>query len=395
MTGRAPSNELLTVFQSVRVWLPRTENWIYQLLRFLPHEIDPHVVCESTVNLEDFRLKQIHCFQRAASDRHCWSALQRKILFRTHLNFMSGVIRKHRARLLHSHFGNHAWADLKVAKEARLPHLATFYGFDVNYLPRRDPIWKQRYRELFDRCQGVLCEGPHMGRCLMELGCPESKIRILHLGVATNEIRFQARQFAPGEPLRILLAASFQEKKGIPTGIDALGSLQARNIPFEATLIGEANSEPRSQKERGRILQAIANNGLGNKIRLMGFQTHRVLMEEAYRHHVFVSPSVTAEDGDTEGGLPVTLIEMAATGMPVVTTNHCDIPELVLPGVTGLQAPERNVDQLAEHLEWLYQNPVQWQSIADAARKRVEAEFDANKQGIRLGQVYRELIQGH
>jgi colanic acid/amylovoran biosynthesis glycosyltransferase len=395
MTGRAPSNEPLTVFQSVRVWLPRTENWIYQLLRFLPHGIDPHVVCESTANLEDFRLPQIHCFQRVASDRHRWSTLQRKILFRTHLNFMGGMIRIHRAQLLHSHFGNHAWADLKVAKEARLPHLATFYGFDVNYLPRLDPIWKQRYRDLFNRCQGVLCEGPHMGRCLMELGCPESKIRVLHLGVATNEIRFQARQIMPGEPLRILLAASFQEKKGIPTGIDALGSLQARNIPFEATLIGEANSEPRSQKERGRILQAIANNGLGNKIRLMGYQSHRVLMEEAYRHHVFVSPSVTAEDGDTEGGLPVTLIEMAATGMPVVTTNHCDIPELVLPGVTGLQAPERNVEQLAEHLQWLYQNPAQWQSIADAARKRVEAEFDANKQGIRLGQVYRELIQGH
>jgi colanic acid/amylovoran biosynthesis glycosyltransferase len=118
-------------------------------------------------------------------------------------------------------------------------------------------------------------------------------------------------------------------------------------------------------------------------------------MEEAYRHQVFVSPSMTAEDGDTEGGLPVTLIEMAATGMPVVTTNHCDVPELVLSGVTGLQAPERNVDQLAEHLRWLYQNPAKWQSIADAARKRVEAEFDASTQGIRLGQIYQELIQGY
>jgi len=108
-----------------------------------------------------------------------------------------------------------------------------------------------------------------------------------------------------------------------------------------------------------------------------------------------MSPSVTAEDGDTEGGLPVTLIEMAASGMPVVTTDHCDIPELVVAGVTGLQAPERNVDQLAEHLRWLYQNPAKWHSIADAARNRVEAEFDASRQGVRLGQIYRELIQGH
>jgi colanic acid/amylovoran biosynthesis glycosyltransferase len=192
-----------------------------------------------------------------------------------------------------------------------------------------------------------------------------------------------------------LLTASFQEKKGIPTGIEALAALREKNVPFEATLIGEANSELRSQKEKQKILQTLASYRLNDKVRLTGYQPHRILMEEAYRHHVFLSPSVTAEDGDTEGGLPVTLIEMAATGMPVVTTNHCDTPELVVAGVTGIQAPDRNVDQLAEHLRWLYQNPAKWLSIADAARKRVEGEFDASKQGVRLGQIYRELIQRH
>jgi colanic acid/amylovoran/stewartan biosynthesis glycosyltransferase WcaL/AmsK/CpsK len=395
MTQHSTSNEKMTVFHSVRVWLPRTENWIYNLLRFLPHEVNLHVVCESTINMEEFRLTQIHCFQQAATDRHFWNGPLRKISFRTYLGFMRALIRKHHAHLLHSHFGNHAWADLKVAREAHLPHLVTFYGFDVNYLPRLDPVWKQRYQELFDHCQGVLCEGPHMGRCLMELGCPESKVRLLHLGVATSEIPFRPRQLTPGEPLRILLAASFQEKKGLPAGIEALGALRERNVPFEATLIGDANSEPRSQNEKQKILQALAKHHLKDKVRLMGYLPHRILMEEAGRHHVFMAPSVTAEDGDTEGGLPVTLIEMAASGMPVVTTDHCDIPELVVAGVTGLQAPERNVDQLAEHLRWLYQNPAKWHSIADAARNRVEAEFDASRQGVRLGQIYRELIQGH
>ncbi len=71
----------------------------------------------------------------------------------------------------------------------------------------------------------------------------------------------------------------------------------------------------------------------------MGYQPHSTLFAEAYRHHIFLSPSVTASTGDTEGGAPVSLIEMAATGMLIVSTTHCDIPEVIKHGVTGLLAP--------------------------------------------------------
>ena len=68
-----------------------------------------------------------------------------------------------------------------------IKHLVTFYGFDVNYLPQMDPSWSQRYQELFAQCDRVLCEGPHMAGCLVGLGCPESKVRVQHLGVRRRE----------------------------------------------------------------------------------------------------------------------------------------------------------------------------------------------------------------
>jgi len=75
---------------------------------------------------------------------------------------------------------------------------------------------------------------------------------------------------------------------------------------------------------------------------MLGFQPHAILFEEAYKNHIFLSPSVTALDGDTEGGAPVTIIEMAATGMPIISTKHCDIPEVIKDGVTGFLANERD-----------------------------------------------------
>jgi len=106
---------------------------------------------------------------------------------------------------------------------------------------------------------------------------------------------------------------------------------------------------------------------------------------------VFLSPSLTASDGDTEGGAPVSLIEMSASGMMVVSTTHCDIPGVVINGRTGLLAGEHDVDGLVTHLRWLIANPSQWATMRTAARAHIEAEFDARRQGERLAAIYREI----
>jgi colanic acid/amylovoran biosynthesis glycosyltransferase len=118
-------------------------------------------------------------------------------------------------------------------------------------------------------------------------------------------------------------------------------------------------------------------------------------MEEARRHHVFLSPSVVAADGDTEGGAPVSLIEMSASGMMIVSTTHCDIPGVILDGQTGLLAPERDVDALVDHLHWIVSHPERWLDMQRAGRAHMEAEFDARRQGERLAAIYRELAAAH
>lgn len=74
------------------------------------------------------------------------------------------------------------------------------------------------------------------------------------------------------------------------------------------------------------MIQTVRGWHLEDKVRFMGYQPYEVMLGECYKHHIFISPSVASEDGDVEGGAPVTIIEMAASGMPIVSTNHCDIP---------------------------------------------------------------------
>lgn len=391
VAGLSAPEKKTTVLQSFPTWLPQTQTWMYNQVLCVPGKVENHVVCERTENLDQFWLPNIHSLSEMPRRYYYWDKGLRKLRIRRHLGLLARTARHLRADVLHSHFGNIGWMDLGATGRPEMKRIVTFYGQDVTRLPRLNPAWFGRYRNLFEKVDRVLCEGPHMARSVAELGCPEGKIVVHHLGVMMNELSFQHRTWSPEEPLRVLIAASFREKKGIPYALEALGLLQ-REVPLQVTIIGDADKEPANQAEKQKILATIEKHGLRPKVRLLGYQPHAVFVAEAYGHHVFLSPSVSARDGDTEGGAPVAIIESAATGMPVIATNHCDIPEVVLHGRTGLLAEERDVDDLVRHLTWLVDHPRQWPALVMAGRKRVEAEFDAWIQGERLMKVYEEVL---
>jgi len=381
----------MKVIHNYPIWLPRTHTWMYNQVRYLPGEIECHIVCERTENLEQFYLPNIHSLNQEQKWR---SYLDRGLRFlhaRHHLGYLVEQAGKLRAEILHSHFGYTGWANISAARKALLRHAVTFYGADVNYYPRKDSRWRDRYRALFADVGRVLCEGPHMAECIGSLGCPREIIVVHHLGVSVDEIPYRPRSWNLGEPLRILITASFREKKGIPIALEALGKLQ-HEVSMEISIIGDETGEGRSRAEKQKILQVIEKHNLRSRVRMLGFQPHSVFFEEAYRHHLFLSPSVTASDGDTEGGAPMTIIEAAATGMPVVSTTHCDIPEVIQNGISGFLAREHDENGLLEHLKWMVDHPDRWEQIQTNARIRVENEFNAVVQGEKLGAVYQELI---
>jgi colanic acid/amylovoran biosynthesis glycosyltransferase len=386
-----PEPSPLRVAHAVSQWLPQTCTWLHTQLRHLPAEIESHVICESTLNLDQFPIPHIHSLRRDPL-RFLWDRSARRLHARPHLPSLLRRAERIGAPLLHSHFGNVGWAYARPARELGLKHVVTFYGWDVNYLPRSDPRWLDRYPEMFDQVDLVLCEGAFMAHAVRRLGCPPQKLRVHPLGVDLSRIPFRPRTYRPGEPLRVFIGAAFREKKGIPTALDALGRIREK-VPLEVTIAGDAPADRRGRIEKERIRNAVARHGLERRVRFVGALSHEAFLATALDHHVYLAPSQTARDGDTEGGAPVSLIELAASGMPVVSTNHCDIPDVVASGVSGLLAAERDPEGLARHLRFLAANPAAWPGMVHAARKRVETAFNARIQGELLAEVYRHLAR--
>lgn len=378
----------IKVVHPVKFWLPQTMTWLFNQITGMPSEIENHVVCEGVLNLDQFPFSNIHCSENIINQYVKKSA---RIFGCRWDGFLDKSVRELGPHIIHSHFGNTGWIDSRYTEKYDLKHVVTFYGLDVNRLPTVNPQWKKRYLKLFEVVDMILCEGPFMAKSIVNLGCPKQKVRVHHLGVDVENIKFQPRFWRKGSPLRVLIAASFREKKGIPYAIEALGKLQ-NDLPLEITIIGDASSEKRSKAEKEKILSLINRCQLKEKTRLLGYQSHSFFFEEAYRNHIFLSPSVTAGDGDTEGGAPVSIIEMAASGMPIFSTFHCDIPNIIQHGKTGFLSPERDTDSLADNImkaaeDWHLLTPLLLNS-----RKNIEEQFSIKKQSLNLSQIYKRLL---
>lgn len=388
----------MKVVHSVHFWLEPTEGWIHRQVRGLEElggiedeAVECHVVCRRIIEPQRFPHPRIHPLASASACLRARDRILTRLGVRRHLAHLARVVRRERADILHSHFGNHGWENHRAAQRLRLAHAVSFYGQDACRLPRVDSRWRRRYRDLFESADAVLCEGPCLAGRVIDLGCPEEKVRIHALGVNVEEIPFRPRRWTEGRTLRVLMAATFREKKGIPFGLEALAALR-RDVELEITIIGDAGPERRSRDEKGRILEAIERLDLARATRRLGCVPHDRLVAEALEHHIFLAPSITASDGDSEGGAPVVLIDIAATGMPIVSTRHGDIPGIVEDGVTGKLAGERDAAGLEKALRELITAPESWEEMGRAARRRIEERFSARTQARRLARIYREIV---
>jgi len=353
--------------------------------------VDTHVVCERTENLEQFQVPHIYAQYPNSQRPTFWHRALRRLHLITNPKFLVRCTRSLSPDLIHSHFGNRGWMNLRAARNLNARHVVTFYGYDVSLLPRQSPEWQNRYNRLFKEADLFFCEGTHMAANVVALGCPAHKIRVHHLGVATDQIPFMPRQWDGREIFRVLIAASFREKKGLTYALEALVQL-AGKIALEVTIIGDAGPAEVEQAEKRKILRIVEQHQSKLNARLLGYQQHSAMMTEALRHHVFISPSVVATDGDTEGGAPVTIIEMLASGMPVVSTVHADIPEVMGTPMAHLLAPERDVPGLVARLEWLLDHREAWRAMLQSQRTRIEQEYARPIQASRLLELYRSVL---
>jgi len=295
------------------------------------------------------------------------------------------ILRREGAALLHAHLGWEGALALAVARASGLPLITSFYGRDAGLLPRY-PWWRARFRRLFAEGDLFLVEGPALAGRLRDLGCPREKIRVLHLGIDVAQIPFRERHPAPGGAAEILVSASFRPKKGVPAAVRAFAEVAPAFPAARLRILGDG-------PERPAVLAAVRRAHLGDRVLLEGYVSHARHLEAMQQADLFLAPSRTAPDGDSEGGAPVALIEAQATGLPVIATRHADIPEVVAAGASGLLSPEFDDGALARNLEWMLANPERWAEMGRRGRERIEAEFDIRRRACEAARIYLETAR--
>ncbi|MFZ5810993.1 MAG: methyltransferase domain-containing protein [Thermodesulfobacteriota bacterium] len=240
----------------------------------------------------------------------------------------------------------------------------SFHGYDGSATFRvKGP---DVYAGLFARADMITTPSGYMKDALARHGCPPDKIAVHHYGKDTTTFAPAPREKRSG-PVRVLSVARFVEKKGLEYSLAAFATAQA-GFDAQYRIVGYGPLE----KELAALARTL---GVADKVVFLGQLTNDAVRREMASADMFVLTSVTAANGDQEG-VPVSLIEAQALGLPVVSSRHAGIPELVVHGETGFLAEERNVEEIAGYLRALIKNPAIRAAFSANARNRVLREFD-------------------
>lgn len=300
--------------------------------------------------------------------------------------------KKENINLVHAHFGPMGYLCSGLAQRLDIPLVTTFYGYDASMLPLQEPEWQEKYTTLFRRGSRFLVEGPAMKQKLATLGCPSEKITVHHLGIETGKYEPRS-EYSSQKEINALMVGRFVEKKGFIYGLKAFHKFRERGGQGTLTIVGDSGEMSSSEKIKKELLEYVEKYELGDSVDFAGIIPLEQLRQEYYNYNVFLAPSVEAENGDNEGGAPVTIIEASATGMPVIGSRHGDIPEVVKDNETGLLADEKDIETLTEHFLKICDNPELREELGRNGSKHIRENYNATKQGERLAQIYRDCLE--
>jgi len=288
--------------------------------------------------------------------------------------------------LLHCQFGYYGpfaerLVSLGAARGAKL--VTSFRGVD---LAIDVPARPGRYRALFRNGDLFLPVTRDFRERLLLHGVSADRVRVHRSGINLSRFRFAPRPPpAPGETARLLFVGRLMEKKGLAYVIEALALIVAQGRRCSLTVIGDGALMPRMQAQ----CEAL---GISDRVSFLGTRTHDEIAQAIRDAHILLAPSVRAHSGDEEG-IPNVLKEAMAVGLPVISTRHSGIPELIEHGVSGLLAPERDAQALAALLERLLEHPEQWPVLQQAARRKIEEEYDSERLNDDLVAAYTGLLE--
>lgn len=356
---------------------------IYRQINGL-QRVRPLIIAQKRENPDTFPFERIDIVPRPATHflRRFWfrQICNKPWQISAHeLRAITNLLNRKQAQLLHIFFGHIAVHLLPLIRGWSRPSVVSFHGADV-LVDMDKRAYRRATKEMLEAVTRVFVRSASLKGAVVELGCDESKIDIVRTGIPLHEFSFRERDFPENGEWRFLQASRLVQKKGIATTLHAFTDFLQHYPRATLTIAGEGPMLA-ELKELTRKLK------IADRVVLPGFVPERELREIYYASHIFLHPSETGSDGNQEG-IPNSMLEAMATGLPVFATNHGGIPEAIENGKSGVLAPERDHEALSHALLEAVQDRQFLSRVARNGAEAVAQKFDQRNQIRRLEEIY-------
>ena len=248
-----------------------------------------------------------------------------------------------------------------ICKILDLPLLVHFHGFDAS---RYDILEKfnESYKLMFDYAQHIIVVSKAMKKALIKQGCPEHKLVINTCGPHPDFLNIKPNL----ESNFIISVGRHTYKKGPYLTILAFQKVLEQQPNLKLKMIGDGELFDVSKN-------LVKSLGLENNIILLGALERKEIIKHLQSAFLFVQHSIVAHNGDSEG-TPVGVIEAMAAGLPLVSTSHAGIPDVVIENETGFLVNEGDINAMAENILTLVKN----KDLAETFGKKANAIIQEN-----------------
>jgi colanic acid/amylovoran biosynthesis glycosyltransferase len=348
----------------VRNWfLPISETFIYSELVNLK-TFTPIVCCKKRMNRKQYPFDPIYQFKKVEE--------------------LYEILSTQNVKMIHARFGVTGAELLDIKQELGIPMLTSFHGFDLPTNMRTKEKYNGRLELLFKEGDAFTVTSNNMKKILVEFGCPKHKIFVHHSGIDIGKFSFKKREFPEDGMITLLSVGRLVEKKGMKYLIEAVSQVYEQYPHIRLRIAGEGPL-------RNELEAQVKQLKLEDVVEFLGESSHEDIIREMQQAHMFALASTTSSDGNQEG-IPNVLKEAMASGLPVVSTKHAGIPELVRDGKSGFLVPERDTTAMADSLLQLIQNPDQWNKVSKEGRRTVKRSFNTQKQIDELEDIYNSVL---
>lgn len=283
--------------------------------------------------------------------------------------------------VIHLQFGYEALIFLDNCYDPKVPYIIHFHGYDASAMfKKRAYIQRLKFYLSKENVHQIYVSSFIKSRFIAH-NLDVSRSEIIRCGIDLSKFEQKEVLNKTRQSKWIFTQVSSQvEKKGIPYAISGFSDFVKKNKDLDATFY--ITGSPTKENEL-----LVKELNLKNKIIFTGLLTHTDVQKLLINTDVFIHCSVTSVTGDEEG-IPTAIMEALAMRIPVLSTFHSGIPELIENHVHGILVEERNSSKISEALNQLVMmKPIK----IDMHQYLTDKKYDLNSHLIELSSLYNKL----